>query len=152
MWLLLTLVRSRCCLPLCTQRQALLAATLGHSARVLSLRWSPDEKQIVSVGADCCICVWNFFGGEGLAGWLRAGARASARGGVSGARRCGRLAHLTRFHTTSPIEREVLARAETVLERTFVTVCIFAWSGELTRQTLSPYGYRTRANRYGRAL
>jgi len=44
------------------QRQALLAATLGHSARVHSLRWSPDEKQLVSVGADCCICVWNFYG------------------------------------------------------------------------------------------
>ena len=43
-------------------RQALMAATLGHSARVLSLRWSPDEKQLVSVGADSCICIWNFFG------------------------------------------------------------------------------------------
>lgn len=43
-------------------RQALLAATLGHSGRVLGLHWSPDEKQLVSVGADCCICVWNFYG------------------------------------------------------------------------------------------
>eukprot|EP00741_Cyanophora_paradoxa_P011377 tig00020556_g10990.t1 len=33
----------------------------GHSARVTSLHWSPDERQLVSVGADGCSCIWNFF-------------------------------------------------------------------------------------------
>lgn len=47
-----------------TARGVLVAANLGHSAPVTDLKWSPDEKQIVSVGADCCICVWNWFGTE----------------------------------------------------------------------------------------
>jgi WD40 repeat protein len=34
----------------------------GHSEDVAALRWSPDEKQVLSVGDDCCICVWNFYG------------------------------------------------------------------------------------------
>jgi WD40 repeat protein len=29
---------------------------------VASLRWSPDERQVVSVGDDGCVCVWNFYG------------------------------------------------------------------------------------------
>ena len=33
----------------------------GHSSSVSGVAWSPDEKQIVSVGDDCCICVWNFY-------------------------------------------------------------------------------------------
>ena len=40
---------------------ALLAVGLGHSNTVRSIAWSPDEKQLVSVGDDCCICVWNFY-------------------------------------------------------------------------------------------
>lgn len=32
-----------------------------HSMDVLAIHWSPDEKQLVSVGADCAICVWNFY-------------------------------------------------------------------------------------------
>ena len=32
----------------------------GHSNEVVALQWSPDERQIVSVGKDCCVCVWNF--------------------------------------------------------------------------------------------
>lgn len=36
----------------------------GHTARVLGLAWAPDERQIVSVGEDCCIVVYNFYGGE----------------------------------------------------------------------------------------
>jgi len=35
----------------------------GHSEYVLGLEWSGDEKQLVSVGADACVCVWNFYGG-----------------------------------------------------------------------------------------
>lgn len=34
---------------------------LGHSAQVLKVSWSPDEKQIISVSADNSISVWNFF-------------------------------------------------------------------------------------------
>jgi WD40 repeat protein len=33
----------------------------GHSSAIQSVAWSPDQKQLVSVGKDCCICVWNFF-------------------------------------------------------------------------------------------
>lgn len=42
--------------------ESLVAVGIGHSNNVLSLQWSPDERQIVSVGSDCCICVWNFYG------------------------------------------------------------------------------------------
>ena len=42
--------------------ESLIAVGIGHSNNVLSLQWSPDERQIVSVGTDCCICVWNFMG------------------------------------------------------------------------------------------
>ncbi|KAH7829512.1 putative WD40 repeat-containing protein [Monocercomonoides exilis] len=34
----------------------------GHSAAARSLAWSPDEKQLVSVGDDCGILIWNFYG------------------------------------------------------------------------------------------
>jgi len=34
---------------------------LGHSAAVLGVKWSPDEKQFISVSADCSICVWNYY-------------------------------------------------------------------------------------------
>jgi WD40 repeat protein len=40
----------------------LMAQGIGHSEPIVSLAWSPDEKQIVSVGDDCCVCVWNFYG------------------------------------------------------------------------------------------
>mmetsp|Transcript_31645 Transcript_31645/g.97815 ORF Transcript_31645/g.97815 Transcript_31645/m.97815 type:complete len:700 (+) Transcript_31645:71-2170(+) len=33
----------------------------AHSAVVKSVQWSPDERQLVSIGTDACICVWNFF-------------------------------------------------------------------------------------------
>ena len=35
---------------------------LGHSAPIQRLSWSPDERQIVTVSADCSVSVWNFFG------------------------------------------------------------------------------------------
>ena len=37
----------------------------GHSNEVVALQWSPDERQIVSVGKDCCVSVWNFYGAMG---------------------------------------------------------------------------------------
>ena len=33
-----------------------------HSAKVNKLRWSPDQKQIVTVSDDCSIALWNFYG------------------------------------------------------------------------------------------
>jgi len=35
---------------------------IAHSHVVTAAHFSPDGKQVVSVGKDCCICVWNFFG------------------------------------------------------------------------------------------
>merc|ERR1719491_2436376 len=33
----------------------------GHAGPVVRVRWSPDQKQIVSAGRDGCVIVWNFF-------------------------------------------------------------------------------------------
>ena len=40
---------------------SLLAAGRVHSKGVNDLKWSPDEKQLVSGSHDCGIAVWNFF-------------------------------------------------------------------------------------------
>ena len=38
----------------------------GHSACIRSLSWTPDERQLVTGGDDCCLCIWNFYlGGNG---------------------------------------------------------------------------------------
>lgn len=34
---------------------------VGHSGGVMHLRWSPDQKQIITTGKDGCVIVWNFF-------------------------------------------------------------------------------------------
>jgi WD40 repeat protein len=44
------------------QTESLVAVGIGHSSNVTSIVWSPDERQCVSVGDDCCVCVWNFYG------------------------------------------------------------------------------------------
>lgn len=45
--------------------QQVLSVGQSHSAPVLSLCWTPDERQIVTGAEDACLCVWNFFlGGE----------------------------------------------------------------------------------------
>ena len=36
--------------------------SVEHSAQVTSVAFSPDEKQVVSVGRDNCILIWNVFG------------------------------------------------------------------------------------------
>lgn len=41
--------------------EAYLGKCIGHSSSVNKLKWSHDEKQIVSVGADASLCIWNFF-------------------------------------------------------------------------------------------
>lgn len=33
----------------------------GHSSPILSLSWTPDEKQIISGGADSSLCIWNYY-------------------------------------------------------------------------------------------
>ncbi|TYZ57935.1 hypothetical protein PybrP1_013222 [[Pythium] brassicae (nom. inval.)] len=40
---------------------ALAAAGQGHSDTVNCLAWSPDERQLVAVGSDSCVSVWNFY-------------------------------------------------------------------------------------------
>jgi len=40
----------------------LLAQGSAHSDAIAQAEWSPDGKQVVSVGKDSCICVWNFYG------------------------------------------------------------------------------------------
>lgn len=49
------------CGVVCTDIVAgtLIASGVCHSSRVNSVKWSPDEKQLVSVGDDCSICVWS---------------------------------------------------------------------------------------------
>ncbi|KAL1504617.1 hypothetical protein AB1Y20_008400 [Prymnesium parvum] len=44
------------------ERAELLSQGSAHSEEVSQARWSPDGKQVVSVGRDSVICVWNFFG------------------------------------------------------------------------------------------
>jgi len=33
----------------------------GHANAVVRVRWSPDQKQIVSAAKDGCVIIWNFF-------------------------------------------------------------------------------------------
>jgi len=40
------------------QAGTLIASGVCHSSSVSAVQWSPDEKQVVSVGRDCSICVW----------------------------------------------------------------------------------------------
>lgn len=37
----------------------------SHSASIRSLAWTPDERQIVTGGDDCCLAIWNFFLADG---------------------------------------------------------------------------------------
>ena len=34
---------------------------VGHSGEVRDLKFSPDDRQVVSVGLDGCIFVWNIY-------------------------------------------------------------------------------------------
>lgn len=33
----------------------------AHSSPITTLTWTPDEKQIISGGADSSLCIWNFY-------------------------------------------------------------------------------------------
>ena len=41
--------------------KAMAERTDGHSGAVRKVRWAPDDRQIVSVGQDGLVCVWNVF-------------------------------------------------------------------------------------------
>jgi WD40 repeat protein len=38
-----------------------LAQCAAHTDSVTAVSWSPDSKQVVTVGADCALCVWNIY-------------------------------------------------------------------------------------------
>mmetsp|Transcript_26011 Transcript_26011/g.69370 ORF Transcript_26011/g.69370 Transcript_26011/m.69370 type:complete len:677 (-) Transcript_26011:117-2147(-) len=44
------------------ERCELISQGSAHSEEVTRASWSPDGKQVVSVGKDSLICVWNFYG------------------------------------------------------------------------------------------
>ncbi len=46
------------------ETSALVACAVGHSGVIHHVAWSPDERQVISVGDDACICIWNFFQDE----------------------------------------------------------------------------------------
>lgn len=33
-----------------------------HTQEVTSVKWSPDDKQIIATSNDCGISIWNFYG------------------------------------------------------------------------------------------
>jgi WD40 repeat protein len=35
--------------------------SIGHSGKINHLKWSPDDKQIISVSSDSSISIWNFY-------------------------------------------------------------------------------------------
>jgi WD40 repeat protein len=39
----------------------IVAVCRGHSGNIAQLAWAPDDKQVVSVGTDSAVCVWNFY-------------------------------------------------------------------------------------------
>lgn len=47
-------------------RPDLLAQGFAHSDQIRAVQWSPDQRQIVSVAEDACICIWNFYADEDL--------------------------------------------------------------------------------------
>lgn len=46
------------------QEARIVSIGYGHSAPLCAVRWSPDEKQLVTGAEDCAMCVWNFYGAE----------------------------------------------------------------------------------------
>eukprot|EP00761_Pharyngomonas_kirbyi_P013293 gb/GECH01013320.1/.p1 GENE.gb/GECH01013320.1/~~gb/GECH01013320.1/.p1 ORF type:complete len:620 (+),score=110.05 gb/GECH01013320.1/:1-1860(+) len=43
------------------ESESVIAKGICHSTPIQSVAWSTDEKQLVSVGQDGAICVWNFY-------------------------------------------------------------------------------------------
>lgn len=44
------------------EQSSLVSVGSAHSEEIMQAYWAPDGKQVVSVGNDACICVWNFYG------------------------------------------------------------------------------------------
>jgi WD40 repeat protein len=45
--------------------QQIVSLGQSHSGTILALSWTPDEKQLISGGEDCCMSIWNFYiGGQ----------------------------------------------------------------------------------------
>lgn len=38
-----------------------LGKSTGHSKELNFLKWSPDDKQIISLSVDNSVCIWNFY-------------------------------------------------------------------------------------------
>merc|ERR1719198_1218684 len=56
------------------QPNAPVSVGMAHSHEVMQATWSPDGRQLVSVGKDNCICIWNWFGpGEASSGEAQRG-------------------------------------------------------------------------------
>lgn len=36
----------------------------AHSSALCALAWSPDERQLVTGGEDCCAAVFNFYAAD----------------------------------------------------------------------------------------
>jgi WD40 repeat protein len=47
------------------RRNQIISLGRGHSDEIVSLSWTPDEKQIITGGKDNCMCVWNYYLGGG---------------------------------------------------------------------------------------
>lgn len=47
-----------------TDNHEIVTKGVGHSGPITKLKWTPDEKQIVTVSTDASICIWNFYGGS----------------------------------------------------------------------------------------
>jgi WD40 repeat protein len=45
--------------------QEIVSLGQSHSAPITALAWTPDERQIITGGQDCCLSVWNFLFGGG---------------------------------------------------------------------------------------
>lgn len=39
----------------------LMGKFIGHSSSITKIKWTPDEKQLISTSVDSSICIWNFF-------------------------------------------------------------------------------------------
>lgn len=37
--------------------------SIGHSKELSCLKWSPDDKQIISLSSDNSVCIWNIYRG-----------------------------------------------------------------------------------------
>lgn len=43
------------------QQQQIISVGQSHSGTVNSVAWTPDERQLISGGEDCCLAIWNFY-------------------------------------------------------------------------------------------